>query len=187
MSVQASIKLLLLLLTFTFCLALCHWTIYDKVTTYAMILDWLKPGRAWRGIIISNAISYYRCTLSCFISLTLSAHTDCLEQGSLQNSLVNATAIIKRQSNNFILPVIRGKICTLIFTSSWRKNININEYWQQFIKGCTGTTLRLKKWDTSECLIFSIDYTGWAKKVNHKCSTHNFVKYWLILTILSLL
>ena len=24
-------------------------------------------------------------------------------------------------------------------------------------------------------------YTGWAKKVNPKCSTHNFVKYWPIL------
>jgi len=30
-------------------------------------------------------------------------------------------------------------------------------------------------------------YTGWAKKVNPKCSTHNFVKYWPILKILSLL
>ena len=29
--------------------------------------------------------------------------------------------------------------------------------------------------------------TGWAKKVNPKCSTHNFVKYWPILKILSLL
>jgi len=27
--------------------------------------------------------------------------------------------------------------------------------------------------------------TGWAKKVNPKCSTHNFVKYWPILKILS--
>ena len=30
-------------------------------------------------------------------------------------------------------------------------------------------------------------YTGWAKKVNFKCSTHNFVKYWPIKKILSLL
>ena len=29
--------------------------------------------------------------------------------------------------------------------------------------------------------------TGWAKKVNPKCSTHNFVKYWPILKVLSLL
>ena len=29
-------------------------------------------------------------------------------------------------------------------------------------------------------------YAGWAKKVNPKCSTHNFVKYWPILKILSL-
>jgi len=27
--------------------------------------------------------------------------------------------------------------------------------------------------------------TGWVKKVNPKCSTHNFVKYWPILKILS--
>jgi len=27
--------------------------------------------------------------------------------------------------------------------------------------------------------------TGWAKKVNPKCSTHNFVKYWPILKVLS--
>jgi len=26
---------------------------------------------------------------------------------------------------------------------------------------------------------------GWAKKVNPKCSTHNFAKYWPILKILS--
>jgi len=30
-----------------------------------------------------------------------------------------------------------------------------------------------------------IHYTEWAKKVNPKCSTHNFVKYWPILKILS--
>ena len=30
-------------------------------------------------------------------------------------------------------------------------------------------------------------HTGWAKKVNPKCSTHNFVKYWPIFKILSLL
>ena len=30
-------------------------------------------------------------------------------------------------------------------------------------------------------------YTGWAKKVNPKYSTHNFVKYWPILKILSAL
>jgi len=28
-------------------------------------------------------------------------------------------------------------------------------------------------------------HTGWAKKVNPKCSAHNFVKYWPILKILS--
>jgi len=28
-------------------------------------------------------------------------------------------------------------------------------------------------------------YTGWAKKVNPKCSTYNFIKYWPILKILS--
>ena len=32
-----------------------------------------------------------------------------------------------------------------------------------------------------------LEITGWAKKVNPKCSTHNFVKYWPILKILSLL
>jgi len=30
-------------------------------------------------------------------------------------------------------------------------------------------------------------YTVWAKKVNPKCAIHNFVKYWPILKILSLL
>jgi len=33
----------------------------------------------------------------------------------------------------------------------------------------------------------TIHNAGWAKKVNPKCSTHNFVKYWPILKILSLL
>jgi len=32
-----------------------------------------------------------------------------------------------------------------------------------------------------------ISYTGWTKKVNPKCSTHNVIKYWPILKILSLL
>jgi len=33
----------------------------------------------------------------------------------------------------------------------------------------------------------SLCYTAWAKKVNPKCSTQNFVKYWPIFKILSLL
>ena len=34
------------------------------------------------------------------------------------------------------------------------------------------------KWKHYESLCI---YTGWAKKVNPKCSTHNFIKYWPIL------
>ena len=30
-------------------------------------------------------------------------------------------------------------------------------------------------------------YTGWSKKVNPKCSKHNFIKYWPILIFFSLL
>ena len=46
----------------------------------------------------------------------------------------------------------------------------------------------LWEWGGFERAIFAIFWpTRWAKKVNPKCSTHNFVKYWPIFIILSLL
>jgi len=56
----------------------------------------------------------------------------------------------------------------------------VNEYRPRFMRRRCADLEAIYRDNQTDDSSSNVEYTGWAKKVNPKCSTHNFVKYWPI-------